>query len=87
MALLSWTPTRSILGVDLKKRPQAKFHKQLKPWKIEPADNSWLKITCPNCKGVAYVKQGPWLHGILHAFIGRSCTHCSKTARIPGSDE
>lgn len=68
----------------MKKRPNPEFHKQLKPWNIEPAGRpGWIKITCPYCVGIAYVKRGRWLHGSKRQFIGRSCTYCYKTGRIP----
>jgi hypothetical protein len=69
----------------LKKRPQAKFHKQMKVWKVEPAEKTgWVKITCPHCRDPLYVKRGLWLHDEkIRQFIGRSCPYCSKTARIP----
>lgn len=66
-----------------RRRPDSKFHKQLKPWRIEPAPRpGWIKITCGNCGNSAFVKRGAWLHGATKRYIGRSCTFCFKTGRV-----
>jgi len=73
-----------------KKRPNPDFHKQLKPWKVEASGwAGWIKITCGWCGGLAYVKRRNWLHSARNRhLVGRSCTYCFKTGRIPGgSDE
>lgn len=73
----------------MKVRPQGRFHKQMKPWLVESAERTgWIKITCPHkdCGGVAFVKRGMWLHGARRRFIGRSCTYCFKTAKVPVDD-
>lgn len=65
-------------------RPNPDFYKQLKPWRLGRVRKGWMEITCPHCGGVAYVKRGRWLHRRSnYKYIGRSCTYCFKTGRIP----
>jgi hypothetical protein len=42
-----------------------------------------VKITCPGCGGSAIVNKKRWLRS-RPEFVGRSCTYCFKTYRIPG---
>lgn len=72
----------------MKKRPSGKFHKQLKPWRIERAASGWIKIVCPSCKNPTYVRRGRWLHSeVNRRYIGRCCPYCYRTGRIPSDDE
>jgi hypothetical protein len=55
-------------------------------WITAPGEGGTLRITCPRCGGKAVVNKSKWLgyrseEG--HSFIGRSCTYCFKTSRIP----
>jgi hypothetical protein len=66
-------------------RPDPDFHKSLRPWKVEGAGRpGWIRITCGWCHKVSYVKRGAWLHDRGNRkYIGRPCTYCFKTGRIP----
>lgn len=62
---------------------------KLKPWSIEKVGGK-LGITCPHCGGKALVSKR-WKQprtyecwdGSIVLIVGRSCTYCFKTARIP----
>lgn len=61
---------------------RAAFHTQLPEWVVEKVGGT-LNITCPrkDCGGKAKVSPR-WLRS-RPRFIGRSCTYCFRTARIP----
>lgn len=61
----------------------------MKTWKIQAVDGK-LGLTCPNCGGKALVSK-KWRQprtytrpdGSKVVIVGRSCTYCFKTARLP----
>lgn len=61
---------------------RASFNNQLPEWIVE-REGGTLNITCPrkDCGGKAKVSPR-WLRS-RPKFIGRSCTYCFRTARIP----
>lgn len=58
------------------------FNSQLPEWIVE-REGGTLNITCPrkDCGGKAKVSPR-WLRS-RPKFVGRSCTYCFRTARIP----
>lgn len=72
--------------------PDPDAHPQLRPWKVELQEldgEDVLEITCPWCDGAVIVLHPRhWKGGRRQRqYVGRSCTYCFKTCRVPSADE
>lgn len=57
-------------------------------WITQKGEGGTLRITCPRCGGKAIVNAHKWYKGdgqYKGPMIGRSCTYCFFTNRIPES--
>lgn len=56
----------------------------LKPWLTTSLDANKLGIECPHkeCGGKAVVNKKKWLN-LKREYVGRSCTYCFRTSRVP----
>lgn len=54
----------------------------LKPWLVEPLEGGGAHLTCPHCKNITGVVLEAWV-SCKPEFVGRPCTHCFGTAKIP----
>ena len=50
-------------------------------WKVMRGEGGTLRITCPRCGGKAVVNGKKWVDS--WPGIGRSCTYCFFTNRLP----